>query len=224
MNHKPNEWVSIADLMSGVVAVVILLFVVAVLQKNFDAYKHLQEEAQRKREMLSHRDLQQEHLAGMFKELGNSLKEAQADGLVVIDSQTHKITLRDGVFNRGSACITSEAQAALERLTDRDSSFLKSFPTGRIYVEGHTDNVPVDHPVTNYAAFCTVYDDNYTLSAARAREARRLIIGTLDADTARRVIVAGYGDSQPLPNIPPEDGRQRRIEVRWVIQPDIKGQ
>jgi chemotaxis protein MotB len=39
-----------------------------------------------------------------------------------------------------------------------------------------TDNVPVGKPVTNFANF-VLYDDNYTLSAARAREARRLLIG-----------------------------------------------
>ncbi len=34
---------------------------------------------------------------------------------------------------------------------------------------------------------------------------------------SRRVIVAGYGDSQPIPGVAPEDARQRRIEVRFVL-------
>jgi len=33
---------------------------------------------------------------------------------------------------------------------------------------------------------------------------------------AKRVIVAGYGDSQPLPNIDPSDERNRRVEVQFV--------
>lgn len=53
--------------------------------------------------------------------------------------------------------------------------------------------------------------------AARAREARKLIVGELNPNMARRVIVAGYGDSQPISGIPPEDARQRRIEVRFVL-------
>ncbi|MNC71994.1 hypothetical protein D3C76_1714910 [compost metagenome] len=89
-----------------------------------------------------------------------------------------------------------------------------------MYVEGHTDNLPVSRPVTNFEAFCTVYDDNFTLSAARAREARKLIVGDLDTTSAKRVVVAGYGDSQPILGIAPEDAQQRRIEVRWVIQED----
>jgi chemotaxis protein MotB len=62
-----------------------------------------------------------------------------------------------------------------------------------------------------------VYDDNYTLSAARAREARKALIGNLDSDTARRIIVAGYGDSSPLAGIDPADARNRRVEVQLTI-------
>ena len=71
--------------------------------------------------------------------------------------------------------------------------------------------------MTNFESFCTVYDDNFTLSAARAREARKFIVGNLAQAFARRVIVAGYGDSQPIPGVAPEDARQRRIEVRFVL-------
>ena len=35
MKDKPNEWISIADLMAGVMAVLMLLLVLAVLQKTF---------------------------------------------------------------------------------------------------------------------------------------------------------------------------------------------
>ena len=83
-------------------------------------------------------------------------------------------------------------------------------------MEGHTDNIPVSQPVTDFQRFCTVYDDNYTLSAARAREARRLLIGNLDDTIAKRVIVAGYGDSQPINGLSPESSANRRVEVRFV--------
>ncbi|GKW26153.1 hypothetical protein PEC311524_37470 [Pectobacterium carotovorum subsp. carotovorum] len=95
--------------------------------------------------------------------------------------------------------------------------FLNEFTTGQVFIEGYTDNLPVTRPVTNFESFCTVYDDNFTLSAARAREARKFIVGDLTPAVARRVIVAGYGDSQPIPGVPPEDARQRRIEVRFVL-------
>lgn len=43
MKNKPNEWVSISDLMSGVMAVVMLLLVMSVLQKTWSDIKHKQE-------------------------------------------------------------------------------------------------------------------------------------------------------------------------------------
>lgn len=91
----------------------------------------------------------------------------------------------------------------------------------RIFVEGHTDNIPVSQPVTDYRRFCTVYDDNYTLSAARAREARKLLVGQLDTSIAKRIIVAGYGDSQPINGIAPEDDANRRVEVRLALYDEL---
>ena len=43
MRDKPSEWVSISDLMSGVMAVVMLLLVISVLQKTYAEIKHKQE-------------------------------------------------------------------------------------------------------------------------------------------------------------------------------------
>ncbi len=42
MKDKPNEWVAVSDLMSGVMAVVMLMLVVAVLQKNYMVLQHKQ--------------------------------------------------------------------------------------------------------------------------------------------------------------------------------------
>ncbi|WP_229483166.1 OmpA/MotB family protein [Massilia horti] len=72
-------------------------------------------------------------------------------------------------------------------------------------MEGHTDNQPVKAPVTDYRTFCTVYHDNFTLSAARAREARKLLIGHSGLEAAKRVVVAGYGDSHPISGLAPND-------------------
>ncbi|AEJ06698.1 TPA: flagellar motor protein MotB [Pseudomonas aeruginosa] len=213
MKDKPNEWVSISDLMAGVMAVVMLLLVMSVLQKTYSDLKHQQEleqSSQSQRDKVSH----------MLSGLKQTLSGTASEGLVAIDVNAQKFTLRDGVFGRGSACITDQARQAFSSIEEKVADFLNEFPKGKVYVEGHTDNLPVSRPVTNFEAFCTVYDDNFTLSAARAREARKLITGNLTLTDARRVVVAGYGDSQPIPGVPPEDARQRRIEVLWVVQDD----
>lgn len=210
MKDKPNEWVSISDLMSGVMAVVMLLLVMSVLQKTWSDIKH-------KQEMQQGASAQKARVEEMLGSIKTTLDGTATEGLVVLDVNSQKITLRDGIFNRGSACIAPQASQALATIETQVVTFLNEFSRGQVYIEGYTDNLPVTRPVTNFEIFCTVYDDNFTLSAARAREARKFIVGDLAPALARRVIVAGYGDSQPIPGVAPEDARQRRIEVRFVL-------
>ena len=212
MQKTPSEWVSISDLMSGVMAVVMLMLVISVLQNTYAEIKH-------KQELEGGQKSQQQKVQKMMTDMKNSVSKQGADGLVDFNLDQGKITLKDNVFARGSACITPQAAQAFNSIQDKIGQFLTDSQYAGIYVEGHTDNLPVGSPVTNFQQFCTVYDDNFTLSAARAREARKLLIGKLDAATAKRVIVAGYGDSQPLKGIPPEDARNRRVEVKFAFLP-----
>lgn len=210
MQKKPSEWISIADLMSGVMAVVMLLLVISVLQNTYAEMKH-------KQEMESSQQNEHQKVATLLEDIQSSVTEQGAGDLIDFNLEQSKITLKDNVFARGSACITPEAKTAFNNIEDKITSFLQQSSNARIFVEGHTDNIPVSQPVTDYKRFCTVYDDNYTLSAARAREARKLLIGQLDSSIAKRIIVAGYGDSQPIKGIPPEDDANRRVEVRLAL-------
>lgn len=210
MQKKPSEWISIADLMSGVMAVVMLLLVISVLQNTYAEMKH-------KQEMESSEQNEHQKIATLLKDIQSSVTEQGAGDLIDFNLEQSKITLKDNVFARGSACITPEAKTAFSNIEDKITSFLQQSSNAKIFVEGHTDNIPVSQPVTDYRRFCTVYDDNYTLSAARAREARKLLVGQLDTSIAKRIIVAGYGDSQPIKGIPPEDDANRRVEVRLTM-------
>lgn len=210
MQKKPSEWVSISDLMSGVMAVVMLLLVISVLQNTYAEMKH-------KQELEGSQKAIQQNMNQMLQEIKTSVSKDGAENLIDFNVTQSKITLKDSVFARGSACITPEATQALTKIQDKISDFLVKSPYAGILVEGHTDNVPVASPVINYAQFCTVYDDNFTLSAARAREARKLLIGKLDENTAKRIVVAGYGDSQPLQGISPADAANRRVEVKFIV-------
>lgn len=203
MQKKPSEWVSIADLMSGVMAVVMLLLVISVLQNTYAK--------------MSGQAAQKQKITTMLNDIQQAVSAQGANNLIDFNVEQGKITLKDNVFARGSACITPQAAQAFISIQDRIATLLKESEHTAIFVEGHTDNLPVGSPVTNYQQFCTVYDDNFTLSAARAREARKLLIGKLDDITSKRVIVAGYGDSQPLPNHSPTDAKNRRVEVKFSI-------
>ena len=215
MKEKPNEWVSIADLMAGVMAVVMLLLVMSVLQKTYADQKH-------KKEMEQSSIAKKNKVTEVLTALKDSVSKDGTNQLVSFDIEAGKITLRDNVFERGSACITAEAKNSVGIFQQKVSEFLLGVKGGQIFIEGHTDNLPVSRPVTDFARFCTVYDDNFTLSAARAREARKLLIGGLDVENAKRIIVAGYGDSQPLAGIAPGDAKNRRVEIHFFVKEQSK--
>lgn len=211
MQKKPSEWVSISDLMSGVLAVVMLLLVISVLQKTYAEIKH-------KQELEGGQQGRQQQMTTTLNAIEQEFQDQGIANLIDFNISQGKITLKDGVFARGSACITPEAAKAFTDIQDKIGNFLQSENYASIFVEGHTDNIPVSQPVLDYQKFCTVYDDNYTLSAARAREARKLLIGNLDTNVAKRVVVAGYGDSQPIEGIEPSSPANRRVVVRFGIE------
>lgn len=211
MQKKPSEWVSISDLMSGVMAVVMLLLVISVLQNTYAEMKHKQEMqgGQKKQEMVK-----------TLNDIKTEIDQQGGSDLIDFNIDQGKITLKDSVFAKGSACITPKAAQAFMNIQPKIEAFLNTSKQSGIFVEGHTDNLSVSKPVTDYQKFCTVYDDNYTLSAARAREARKLLIGKLDTAVAKRIIVAGYGDSQPIAGVSPSDSSNRRVVVRFALTSD----
>lgn len=212
MKEKPSEWISISDLMAGVMAVVMLMLVLSVLQNKFAAFK-------REQEKNTGQAAEQRKLNDLMHSMQDAVAQQGDSGLVAFDISNGKITLRDKIFARGSACITPQAKEALAKIAPRVAEFIQGSSSAQVFVEGHTDNLQVSNPVTDFSRFCTVYDDNFTLSAARAREARKLLIGSLDGQRATRVIVAGFGDSQPLRNLSPDDERNRRVEVQFQTRP-----
>jgi len=213
MKDKPSEWVAISDLMAGVLAVVMLLLVVSVLQKSASAMQH-------QAELAAAKGTRSEAVAKVTEVVSEMIARPETKGLMTFDARTSRLLLSDGVFERGSACLKSDIRAGAAALQEHIAHFLTANPTARILVEGHTDNIAVGHAVTDQQRFCTVYDDNFTLSAARAREARKALIGDLDKQVARRVVVAGYGDSRPLPGISPSESKNRRVEVQFVVDVD----
>ena len=221
MREKPGEWISISDLMAGVMAVVMLLLVVSVLQnKAVEAAMRVEKEqmeADRRAAKEKGEATQQARLNALLESMQADLVRRGESGLIDVNVQSRRLTLPDNAFGRGSACITDEAKTALTQLSVRVATFVNDYGQGQVLVEGHTDNLPVSRPVTDFERYCTVYDDNYTLSAARAREARKLLVSALDARQARRVIVAGYGDSKPKPGVAPASAENRRVEVQLLV-------
>ncbi|MEY4504281.1 MAG: OmpA/MotB [Pseudomonadota bacterium] len=209
MKDKPNEWVAVADLMSGVVAVIMLLFIVSVLQQA--AYKAKTEE-----ELKKYKELNQKSVRAILYIIQESFKEHNNSDLVQVDFTKNKLIITEGIFGKGSACLSQSAKDSFIKIGSDIKKFLSLNPKNSIYIEGHTDNLPVLNPIIDYKKFCTVYADNYSLSASRAIEIKKVLDINLSRELASRLIVAGYGDSHPIKGLNPSDPRNRRVEILFV--------
>jgi chemotaxis protein MotB len=109
-------------------------------------------------------------------------------------------------FASGTADLASEFMPSLGRIGE----VLKS-ANGRIFISGHTDDVPIS---------TERFRSNWDLSAARAVSVAHYLLN--DHIEAKRVIVQGAADSQPLlPNDTPENrARNRRVEIALEIPVD----
>lgn len=101
------------------------------------------------------------------------------------------------LFDTNSAVLKPQAVSALEELK---TSMVDPYPTARITVEGHTDDVGAD------AA-------NQALSEARARSVVQWL--TQHGVAAARLQAQGHGETQPMvPNDSPANrARNRRIDI-----------
>lgn len=125
----------------------------------------------------------------------NTLKGARVDGNGCVVEQT--LTIRDITFETDSARLTANAQRLMENVV----SFLRSDPSARISISGHTDSVASD-----------AY--NMKLSRNRASEVRDYLVGYgIDGS---RLDSAGYGESRPVATNDTAEGRElnRRVEFR----------
>ncbi|MDX9862296.1 MAG: OmpA family protein [Rhodospirillales bacterium] len=109
-------------------------------------------------------------------------------------------------FASGTADLAPEFMPSLGRIGE----VLQS-TRGRIFVSGHTDDVPIS---------TERFRSNWDLSAARAVSVAHYLL--TDSIEAKRVIVQGAADSQPLvPNDTPENrARNRRVEIALEIPVD----
>ena len=215
MKDTGSEWISISDLMASVVSVVVMLLVVSIMQQ---AISLLNQRLSQDQSLVTQRQIVTE----MFKEMQNFLKQENVDTMASFDYDSYRIVFREGIFEKGSAIVTDDVQDALYKSKSKVLEFLNRLPNGVIYIEGHSDNTPVKQPVINKQLYGAVYDDNYTLSAARAREARNILLGELPDSLANRIVVAGYGHSKPIDGLNPDNAANRRIEIRFVLENEEK--
>lgn len=108
------------------------------------------------------------------------------------------------LFDLGS----SEIRADGKRILEEVAADIKSRPFGKVYVRGHTDNLPVKRPET----LAKFPHGNMQLSAARAVEVGALLSGK-GGVASDRVVVMGFGPSDP---VAPNDNAENRQKNRRV--------
>jgi chemotaxis protein MotB len=104
------------------------------------------------------------------------------------------------MFDLGRAELRPEARPFLEDL----APVLAQYP-GRIWVEGHTDDLPIQN---------ALYPSNWELSAGRAAAVVRSLIKA-GRVSPQRIAAVGYAETRPL--VPNSDAasrsRNRRVEI-----------
>ncbi len=154
------------------------------------------------------------HLESATKELAQLRKKYASLDSVVLDElkgipgvavdKKGAIEVDGLSFEFAGAELKAESMASLQKVA---AALLKR--SGLIYIDGHTDNVPVANPKTK-----ELYVDNLGLSLARAGAVARVLI---DAKIpVERLVVRGFGSSRPIaPNDTPEGrAKNRRVEIR----------
>lgn len=215
MSHNHNPWTSIADLLSGFVVVLLILFATAAALPRFPPTVVLPkpgltvaQQAVAEREARRRRFL---------KGLAEALTPYVAQGLVRVDEEQALIELSDVSFSPGSACLTTEASHAIAAIEPIVAEQLLRDPDLTIQVEGHCDPTPVQG-VRNA---CGWFADNTQLSTLRASNVRDLLIATTGASARVRMPVMGWGPDRLRNAETPTAAENRRVELHmaWRTEP-----
>lgn len=205
MKSDPHsEWISIGDFMAGIVGVLVLFFVIAVLIS-----------------IASKADAQAKRMGKIEKIMESIEQKMRGNGNNGIDLLPEQgvIRLKDSSFAKGSACLDQRIRqelaltiAPMVRLAMINDQSLT------LQIEGHSDALPVTGGSSNVKHVCAPFDDNYTLSAGRAREARKALMDSLNSpDLVRRISVVGFGPDRLLNEAMPSAAENRRVEVRFIL-------
>ncbi len=208
MKHDAHsEWISIGDFMAGIVGVLVLFFTIAVLIS-----------------IASKADMQAKRVSKVEKIMGAVERKIENSGHGGIDFLPSQgvIRLKDSSFAKGSACLDKRIREELSvTIAPIIRQAMLEDVSLSLQIEGHSDAIPVTSGSSNVKLVCAPFDDNYTLSAGRAREARNALMDSLDSpDIIRRIAVVGFGPDRLLNTASPDSAENRRVEVRFILNGD----
>lgn len=191
MRVEKNPWIPIADLLSSVVLVLILLFIMAVIVPRFT------QEAHKKEAIL---------------QLQNALHDYEINGLVKVHMESGMLEFTDITFDKGSALVNDKSIPAIKEVASVLVANMDKNPQMQILIEGHTDPTAVTATVNKGGYF----ENNIQLSALRASNVRGYLLQSMGAGYVSRIGIAGYGETRLKNNIDKMASENRRVEIRML--------
>lgn len=138
--------------------------------------------------------------------LDSSLQGFVDQGLVDINLKGDKIEIQLNskmLFGSGSTRLSQDARKAF-----RDIGLIIKPLNNTIFVEGHTDNVPIQ---------TQAFPSNWELSAARAASVVEYI--ARQGVDPKRLAAIGYGEYRPIADNSTAEGRSKNRRVTLTIRP-----
>jgi chemotaxis protein MotB len=108
------------------------------------------------------------------------------------------------LFRSASARISEQGRKALDQI----ASVLKDDSNKRVEIAGHTDSIPMS---------VKKYDDNWELSMERARRVGEYLIS--QGVNPKRMVMAGYADSDPVDPANSDEARAKNRRVEIFVEP-----
>lgn len=184
-----SPWISISDMLSGVVLILLLLFVMAAIIPQYSAETEKQE---------------------MMNQINQALQTYQEAGQIKVHIDTGMLEFTSVTFDSGSAVLTPNAMNAVKDLSANLKSHMDKHERMEVLIEGHTDPAAINN-VMNRGGY---FSDNIQLSTLRAANVRAVLLGYLGKEYSGRIGVAGYGETRLKNTVNPLSAENRRIEIR----------
>jgi chemotaxis protein MotB len=153
-------------------------------------------------------ELESSQLSNAKSEIESFIQEINVTDMdleAVMTDQGLLIRIRDTMlFASGSAQISSDAA----RFAQAVAGIIGTMPQN-VIISGHTDNVPIN---------TFQFPSNWELSAARALNLMKFLLGSNPGIDPARFSAIGYGEYRPVASNDTAEGRARNRRVELLIQ------
>lgn len=190
------------------------------LANNQTENKKLNSSLAEKIKELQEREQTIAQLQGMIEAQQQKVKDLLAsvkDALLGFSSEDLTVTEKDGkvyvslsdklLFESGKAIVNQQGKVALGKLAE----VLNKQTEIDVYIEGHTDNVPIH---------TAVFQDNWDLSVIRATSVVRILTETYSVNPLQ-IQPCGRGEFKPIDSNETAEGRAHNRRTEIIMAPKL---